>query len=399
MNSRHLRALCAVIACSLLFAVNTLAVSIMPNMAEDTTVSLVTFYPGSDIYELEGHSALRLRTPMSDVAVSYGMFDFDAPNFVYRFVKGETDYSVGIIPWPAMEAAYRMQGRRIVERQIDMTPEQKQRLFSIVQRNLLPENRTYRYNYVLDNCATRPLAAVQEALGDSIILAEPDSDIAELTTWRRIMQHYHRNYPWYQFGIDIALGSGIDRPVSNREKAFAPVVLDMQIEDATAGGRPVVDFSTVLCDTAPDAAVLAPTPWYATPMAVCWTFFAITLTVSIFSWWKRRRMRGFDTFFFSVEFLASLLVWFLVFVSEHEATSPNYLALWLNPSLGAIAVCVWIKRAEKLVMWLKIANFALLTASLALCLVLGQHINAAMWPLAACQALRCLPLPRAARTK
>ena len=187
MNSRHLRALCAVIACSLLFAVNTLAVSIMPNMAEDTTVSLVTFYPGSDIYELEGHSALRLRTPMSDVAVSYGMFDFDAPNFVYRFVKGETDYSVGIIPWPAMEAAYRMQGRRIVERQIDMTPEQKQRLFSIVQRNLLPENRTYRYNYVLDNCATRPLAAVQEALGDSIILAEPDSDIAELTTWRRIM--------------------------------------------------------------------------------------------------------------------------------------------------------------------------------------------------------------------
>ena len=56
-------------------------------------VSLITCAPGKEIYQLEGHSALRIKRPGSyDVAVNWGVFDFNAPNFVYRFVKGETDY-------------------------------------------------------------------------------------------------------------------------------------------------------------------------------------------------------------------------------------------------------------------------------------------------------------------
>ncbi len=45
----------------------------------DTIVSLITCAPGSDIYELEGHTALRIRSPRFDVAVSYGVFDFNSP--------------------------------------------------------------------------------------------------------------------------------------------------------------------------------------------------------------------------------------------------------------------------------------------------------------------------------
>ena len=70
----------------------------------------------------------------------------------------------------------------------------------------------------------RPLRAVELALGDSIILgpAPFEANSFPRHTFRNIMRHYHANYPWYQFGIDLALGSGIDYELSRREMAFAP---------------------------------------------------------------------------------------------------------------------------------------------------------------------------------
>ena len=68
----------------------------------DTIISFVNFYPGPDIYELEGHSVLRIQLPDNDIAISYGTYDFEQPNFVYRFVKGETDYWVTAVPWQYM---------------------------------------------------------------------------------------------------------------------------------------------------------------------------------------------------------------------------------------------------------------------------------------------------------
>ena len=39
----------------------------------------------------------------------------------------------------------------------------------------------------------------------------------------------------------------------------------------------------------------------------------------------------FDTIYFNIAGLAGLLLTFLIFVSVHYATSPNWLYLWLNP--------------------------------------------------------------------
>ena len=84
--AKTLIALCALFACQQ-------SAAQFRTVATDTVVSLVTFHPGSDIYELEGHTALRVTTPEGiDIAANWGLFDFNTPNFVYRFVKGETDY-------------------------------------------------------------------------------------------------------------------------------------------------------------------------------------------------------------------------------------------------------------------------------------------------------------------
>ena len=121
--------------------------------------------------------------------------------------------------------------------ELNFTPEQKARLVDLLKENVKPENAVYRYNYVKDNCATRPLRAVELAAGDSLRLApapfEANSSIP--VTFRNIMRHYHKNYPWYQFGIDIALGSGIDYLLSRREMTFAPAELDKMLVNAEVG--------------------------------------------------------------------------------------------------------------------------------------------------------------------
>lgn len=352
-------------------------------------VSVVTFYPGNDIYELEGHSALRITTPYSDMAVSYGMFDFNAPFFVYRFVKGETDYMVGVIDWREFEYAYTSAGRRIVEQVIDLTDEEKDRLFSLIKENLEPENRSYRYNYVRDNCATRPLRIIEKAVGDSIVLGRPGEDVERLGSWRDIMRRYHRNYPWYQLGIDLALGSGIDRPISNREKAFAPVVMADQLETAvTAGGRRLVSETKVINDTDPEAGIMGKTPFVASPLFVMSVIFAVVLLITVNDLRRKRVSRWLDGVLFGIYGIMGCVTAFLVFVSEHEATSPNYLIWWLNPLCLVAAIGVFIKKAQKLVMWYQIVNFAVLTGLCVAWPMLPQSGNPAFIPMIGAEMLR-----------
>ena len=68
---------------------------------DDVRVSLLTCAPGTEIYALFGHTAIRYENPskQQDWVFNYGMFNFREPNFVMRFVKGETDYQLGVVPF------------------------------------------------------------------------------------------------------------------------------------------------------------------------------------------------------------------------------------------------------------------------------------------------------------
>ena len=353
----------------------------------DTTIYMVNIYPGSAIYELEGHSGVIVDTGNgTPMAYNFGVFDFDAPNFVYRFVKGETDYMAVAYPAAAFLYPYQNAGRRIVAHELNLDSGVKARLLDALNTHIRPENRTYRYNYVLDNCATRPLRMIEVAAGDSIMFtAQPEG---YRSTFRNVMRHYHANYPWYQFGIDIALGSGIDRPITSREVSFAPVELATMLDSASVGGRPLTKGPQIWLDTPPDAAIEAPTPWLLRPTTVCWLFFAITCLLTFRDLRRDKPARWFDTLLFGAVGLTGCLTSFLIFISVHEATSPNYLYAWLNPFALFPAVAIWIKSAKKAVICYQIINFAVLVALLGLWPLLPQSANVAFLPLILAEMLR-----------
>lgn len=359
--------------------------------ASDTTIYFVNIYPGSAIYELEGHSAIIVdvkgRMP---IAYNFGVFDFNSPNFIYRFVKGETDYKAVECPAMSFLAPYVDHGRRAMAHELNFTPEQKARLVDLLKENVKPENAVYRYNYVKDNCATRPLRAVEFAAGDSLRLApapfEANSSIP--VTFRNIMRHYHKNYPWYQFGIDIALGSGIDYLLSRREMTFAPAELDKMLVNAEVGGRKLVSHSFAMIDFPEDNAVDDATPWYLSPLAVCWLFFALALALTVYDIRRRRVSRWFDAICFGLLGLAGCVLTYLIFISVHEATSPNYLYLWLNPLCLLVPCLIFVKRTSIVLNCFQIVNFAVLLALLAVWPFLPQSANPAFLPLVGAEILR-----------
>ncbi|MBD5300314.1 MAG: DUF4105 domain-containing protein [Bacteroides sp.] len=362
---------------------------------DDVRISMLTARAGADIYQLEGHTALRIQTPeRGDYVVNWGLFDFDAPNFVYRFVKGETDYMAGAAPTDRFLRIYAREGRAVVEQQLNLTPEEKERVIALTDRNLMPENRVYRYNYVLDNCATRPLAIVEQAIGDTITLGTSALPAEATATFRDAMRHYHVNYPWYQFGIDLALGSGIDRQISQREMSFAPEALEVMLASASRpDGTALVGNTDVLVGREDITAIDGPTPWYLTPMFCACVVCLIAFAVSAGQWRRGRATAAakiFDTLFYLVMGLAGCIIVFLVVISVHEATSPNWLLLWLNPLCFIPVVAVWVKRLEKLLFCYQILNFAFLIV-LAVLLAAGvQSANAAFIPLMAADGVRAL---------
>lgn len=358
-------------------------ISFAQNYNDAPVVSLITCDSGSEIYELEGHSGLRFRFPDGrDIIVNWGLFDFNSPNFVYRFVKGETDYRAGAVPAEYFLNAYKSQGRRITEQILNLTPEEALTACRLVEENLLPQNAVYRYNYVKDNCATRPVSIIERAVGDTIPFRFQGILPVEEASFRDIMSYYHANYPWYQFGIDIALGSGIDYPLSARECIFAPVLLSSLIDSVQlADGRSIVSDSRILNPVPEGAVVASPTPWYLTPLAVSILVLLISVVLAARDMIRRAVSRWFDTILYSCFGIAGLLLTFLIFVSVHEATSPNWLYLWLNPFAFIVVAGLWIKRLQSLVYCYQIINFVALIFLLVVAACGVQHLNVAFYPL------------------
>ena len=102
---------------------------------------LVTVAPGREVYQLEGHTALRIRNSAGlDLAINWGVFDFASPNFIYRFVKGETDYMAAAYPFVFFLQEYIMAGRRVEEQELNLTAEQK----FIIQQNVKLDGGQYK---------------------------------------------------------------------------------------------------------------------------------------------------------------------------------------------------------------------------------------------------------------
>ncbi len=70
---------------------------VAPGVAEpgsNLTVYLLTFGMGDVVWERFGHNAIRIKDAArgTDLTYNWGMFDFNQPRFIQRFLTGDTRY-------------------------------------------------------------------------------------------------------------------------------------------------------------------------------------------------------------------------------------------------------------------------------------------------------------------
>ena len=350
-------------------------------------ISLVTCYPGSRNYELYGHTMIRVQIEGQDLLFNYGIFNFKQSGFIYRFVKGDCDYSLAAYPMQYLTQGY--EDRKIVEQVLDLDDAQKVDIISFLWNNVQPENAVYRYGWAYNNCATKPRDIIENAVGGSLEYGNPKRGEA---TFRSIMAHFDKNYPWQQFGIDMVLGYDLDHKLDYREQMFSPIILMEAMADATQerdGKRiPVVKATNILVEGGDEGAVLGPTPMVLTPMFVLTLLLVIVLALTIKERLGKRHYRWLDSVVFGVYGLVGVLVAFLTFVSSHYGTSSNLHIVWLHPLLLLHAIMEWIKRMRPLVAIIHVVNALLIVLLAAGWYWLPQSGNMALVPMAGISLIR-----------
>ncbi len=338
--------------------------------------SLLTCSPGTEIYSLFGHTAIRYQnyTQNKDIVFNYGMFSFSSPNFIYRFVKGETDYQLGVNDFRSFESEYMFRGSSVYQQILNLTYEEKLKLQNLLFTNYLPQNRVYRYNYFYDNCTTRARDQIEKCIDGDVEYPNSVPD----KTFRGIIHEFTKGFDWEEFGIDLCLGAGADKPIGIRQQMFSPFYMrsfaeSAFIKDENGNTRPLVLREEVVVDA--DTVDAAEGSFPFSPIA-CATFFLFLNVVIAFVQIVRKKIYWFwDLILYLSQGLAGCIIAFLFFFSTHPTVDSNWLILLFNPiPLFYLPFMVYNDIKRKKDKW-HVINSVYLTLFILILPLIPQEIN------------------------
>ena len=296
-----------IVIATLLFALSLQAQA----LSDEAKISLLTCTPGEELYARYGHTAIRVCDPQNelDVAFNYGIFNFYTEHFYWKFVRGETWYELGASDMRWFMREYDFTQRPVYEQVLNLTAEQKEAIWQALVENYQPANRTYLYNFVFDNCATRPYYLIVKALGDSVT-SSYEGYTGE--TYRRFLRHYTGAHSWANAGINLLFGPKADQPMTSEQRLFLPEELMRFMDGAhLPDGTPLVSQS----NSAPF--LIEPTPWYASWELGLGFFFLLVLGITLLDRRLGRFCPAIDIIVAILYGLLLLLVCFLTFFSCH----------------------------------------------------------------------------------
>ena len=310
-----------------------------PIAPENTQISLLTCSPGDLIYELFGHTAIRIQDDSHklDFVVNYGLFDFDQPHFVYRFVRGKTDYTVGVNYTRSFIQSYAERGSSITESTLNLTLAEKQDLLNRLNENLLPENRIYRYNFIYNNCATK----VRDIFDMSIKRKLSYPTHVDSYSFREAIMLYTETAPWSQLGFDLCLGARADRTATQREMLFLPEVLGETYASAmltdSIGIQPLCLQTSQIIPATQEKG----TAWFS-PTLCAYLLLLMVLYASFFLNKHKIWLKRMDVVLFTINGIGGCIILFLILYSQHPFTGQNYNILWMNPlTLFPLITCIF----------------------------------------------------------
>ena len=294
--------------------------------------SLITCDAGEDIYTIWGHTAIRVIDSVNhtDIVYNYGSFDFNTPNFIAKFIKGNLKYFISADTYQNFLYEYQYFERDVHEQVLNISTTEKIKWYQDLQTNMVGDNRFYLYNFITDNCTTRIKDGIfkHTTINDSLI---------DVPNFREqiVSSAYKAGQAWIGFGIDLLLGAVSDRKPNVFEQAFLPTLLFNRVANNTAFVAKTNDIRYQI-----KPAEKASSPIYI--------LIAILIIYIVAANWNARTAvilsKAIDVILLITFGIGGLLVLYMSQFSMHTAFHENYNILWLHPIYLIALVTYFVSR-------------------------------------------------------
>lgn len=298
------------------------------SISKNAQISVLTCASGSELYSIFGHSAIRVWDPVTrtDKVYNYGIFDFNAPNFYLNFVKGKLLFKVSKQDFSRFLYEYQYDKRGVKEQVLNLNNNQKHQLYNYLEKNVQPENRDYLYDYLYNNCATKIIDVLDISIGKDINFKE--DYLEKKYTFRELLDQKLSTNTWSSFGIDLALGSKIDKEATALQHTFLPDYVWSQLNNSTIKGSKLVLSNRIILK---EHKKVDSINFLVTPMFWSFLLLALVLFITYTDVKNQLWSKWLDGFLLFITGITGIVLSLLWFATDHTATANNFNLLWNVP--------------------------------------------------------------------
>lgn len=335
--------------------------------------SIITCDAGEDIYTIWGHTAVRVVDSVNntDIVFNYGTFNFNEPNFIAKFLKGDLLYFVSVNNYSDFLNEYQFEKRNVYEQVLKLSTAEKIKWYTALQVNMMGDNRFYLYNFISDNCTTR----VKDGLFKNTNFQATSVPVKSYRS-EVVSAPYKQGLPWIGLGIDLLLGAYSDQKPSEFQAGFLPFLLHQQIAST---GRLVVKENVLTY--ASEKPVSSNSPIYI--------LLALLLFYAFCSKWNslitQRIAKVLDIVLLVSFTVGGSLMVYMSLISKHTSCHQNYNLMWMHPFYIIALVFYFIR--SKVIGQIGLVFFASIVGLVLTSYWLPQHFSIEVWTLIAIAAL------------
>ncbi|MFT5963692.1 MAG: hypothetical protein ACI9L6_000405 [Flavobacterium sp.] len=296
-------------------------------LSKNAKVSVLTCGAGNESYSLFGHTAIRITDSehFIDLVYNYGAFDFNTPNFVAKFIKGNLQYFAVAHSFSDFINEYNYDKRSVYEQELNIPINLKQKLFDNLNSSLAFGESHYTYKFIDKNCTSMVVEIINKSLDTVAVVKNTDTSI----TYRTILYPYFNHHFYEKLGTSIFFGKKVDQMGT---KIFLPLELHRSLKKVKFNNELLAKENKTLLvfnETHPSS-------WWNN----CYSYLLLLGAIVIVN----RKL--INQLYLLMMGLLGLFFLAIGFYSSHQELGYNYNILLFNPAMLLLLYFYYVKNKK-----------------------------------------------------
>ena len=287
--------------------------------AEDfVTVSLLVADPGTYLYSVLGHAALRMQCPVFGLDYSFSYESMAEEDDIIEFFQNKLNAGLFRQNTKDYLDYYASEYRGVYEYKLFLPSNVKQEFWRVLD-NFTSRGASTPYNYYEDGCAIMCVKLLERALGEYSIKYD-HSLYDNSPTGRDLVKEFTKDALWVRFILCFIAGSEVDVPLYGKKQLLIPIDLVDAWQKATINGEPIMSSEPiVLVEGEPQAK----NNWFTPLIAM---LLVLALSIANLFWNKPY----FDWLMLVAQTVVGAFMMYLICFSDLCCTSWNWLIIPFN---------------------------------------------------------------------